>query len=62
MAKKALSKKSFKTLFTKREPDPGEASATSAEKKTDEKKRFKLPKLKIKSKGSPSFLKQQVFR
>ncbi|XP_019738812.1 uncharacterized protein LOC109523838 isoform X4 [Hippocampus comes] len=61
MAKKALSKKSFKTLFTKSEPNPDESSVKSAEKKTDEKKRFKLPKLKIKSKGSPSFLKQQVF-
>ncbi|XP_077362514.1 uncharacterized protein crybg2 [Festucalex cinctus] len=60
MAKKTFSKKSLKNLFSKSDPNLDESTAKSAEKKTEEKKRFKLPKLKIKSKGSPS-QKQHVF-
>ncbi|XP_061122678.1 beta/gamma crystallin domain-containing protein 1 isoform X1 [Syngnathus typhle] len=58
MAKKTLSKKSFKKFFSRSEPHLEESSVN----KTDEKKKFKLPKLKLKSKGSTSSQKQQLFR
>ncbi|XP_057684008.1 uncharacterized protein crybg2 [Corythoichthys intestinalis] len=63
MAKKTFSKKSLKNLFTRSDSNVEESPVKSPEKKTpDGKKKFKLPKLKIKSKGSPSAeKKQQVF-
>ncbi|XP_077404314.1 uncharacterized protein crybg2 [Vanacampus margaritifer] len=61
MAKKTFSKKSLKNLFSRSDPNLDESTVKSAEEKTVEKKRFKLPKLKIKSKGVPSSQKQQLF-
>ncbi|XP_061615340.1 uncharacterized protein LOC133470697 [Phyllopteryx taeniolatus] len=58
MSKKAFTKRSFVKLFSRSEPDLHESPVKT---KTDEKKRFKLPKLKIKSKGGPSSEKQLVF-
>ncbi|XP_061737592.1 uncharacterized protein LOC133539587 [Nerophis ophidion] len=50
------SKKSLKSLFSRSEPSLDESPTDSA-KRPEDKKRFKLPKLKIKSIGSPSSFK-----
>ncbi|XP_054620535.1 uncharacterized protein crybg2 [Dunckerocampus dactyliophorus] len=57
MAKKISTKKYFKSLFSRSEPSLDESTGKSAETKPGDKKKFKLPKLNIKSKGSPSSLK-----
>ncbi|XP_061839136.1 uncharacterized protein crybg2 [Nerophis lumbriciformis] len=56
MARRTSTKKSLKSLFSRSEPNLDE-STTDETKKPDDKKRFKLPKLKIKSIGSPSSFK-----
>ncbi|XP_077447029.1 uncharacterized protein crybg2 [Stigmatopora argus] len=62
MAKKTFSKKSFKNLFSRSDSNLDESPVKIAEKKTPggSKKLIKLPKWKIKSKGSPE-KKDHVF-
>ncbi|XP_061671087.1 uncharacterized protein LOC133498354 [Syngnathoides biaculeatus] len=60
MSKKTFTKRSLVKLFSRSEPNLDESSGKGVGKKTDEKKRLKLPKLKIRSKGSSSSEKQKV--
>nr|XP_057903558.1 uncharacterized protein LOC131102084 isoform X2 [Doryrhamphus excisus] len=54
MAKRISAKKSFKSWFSKSEPSLDESTGKTPETKSGDKKKFKLPKFTIKSKGSPS--------
>ncbi|KAM7373437.1 hypothetical protein PAMP_008287 [Pampus punctatissimus] len=54
MAKKSLSRKSLKSLFSRSEPSLDESTEKDAHKNGGEKKRFKFLKFKMKSKGEKS--------